>query len=315
MISRRLLRVKILQVLYATNSKQDQVIGQSEKELFFSINKSYDLYFLLLLLPIELVRLEEQRIDTARQKLMPSFNDLHPSNTFIQNKHVSQLKSNLQLVRYISENKINWVNNFEVVKNLLNIIREKEYFNEYLSLKNSSYEDDKAIILKIIEEEIPVFSALENTLEELSIFWNDDMDFILSMVFKTLKSFKQSDGPDKKLMPLFKNDDDLEFVKKLFHKVCLNCNEYNDLIKAHSQNWEFDRIAIMDILIMRMALAEIMEFPSIPIKVSLNEYIEIAKDYSTSNSNTFINGILDNVVKYLKKENKIVKTGRGLIET
>ncbi len=134
------------------------------------------------------------------------------------------------------------------------------------------------------------------------------------MVFKTLKAFKESDGPEKKLMSLFKNEDDREFAMKLFHKVSLNCNDYNELIKNHSQNWEFDRIAIMDILIMRMALAEILEFPSIPIKVSLNEYIEIAKDYSTSNSNTFINGILDNIVKYLKKEDKIIKTGRGLIE-
>lgn len=314
MISRRLLRVKILQILYASHNKQDQDIQQSEKELFFSINKSYDLYYLLLLLPIELVRIEEQRIDMAMQKRMPTYNDLHPNNTFVQNKHMVQLRKNSQLNRYILENKINWTNNLEIIKNLLNKIRERVYFNEYLAVKSPTYEEDKAVILKIIEEEVPVFQPLENTLEELSIFWNDDMDFILSMVFKTLKSFKESDGPEKKLMPLFKNDDDREFVKKLFHKVSLNCNEYNNLIKNHSKNWEFDRIAIMDILIMRMALAEIMEFPSIPIKVSLNEYIEIAKDYSTSNSNTFINGILDNIVKHLKKENKIVKTGRGLIE-
>ena len=315
MISRRLLRVKILQVLYASHNKQDQTIQQSEKELFFSINKSYDLYYFLLLLPIELVRVEEQHLDMAKQKLMPSFKDLHPNNTFAQNKHINQLRNNSQLKKYISDNKINWVNNFEIIKNLYNIIKEKDYFNQYLAISEPTFEDDKEIILKIIEEEVPLFQPLESTLEELSIFWNDDMDFILSMVFKTLKSFKQSDGPEKKLMPLFKNEDDREFAKKLFHKVSLNCVEYNELIKTHSQNWEFDRIAIMDILIMRMALAEIIEFPSIPIKVSLNEYIEIAKDYSTSNSNTFINGILDNIVKYLKKENKIVKTGRGLIET
>jgi transcription antitermination protein NusB len=315
MISRRLLRVKILQVLYASHNKQDQDIKQSEKELFFSINKSYDLYYLLLDLPIELARVEEQRIDIAGQKLRPTYDDLHPNNKFIQNKHINQLRNNSQLKRYISENKVNWVNNFEVIKNLFGKLRERDYFNEYLAKKSSTYEDDKALILRIIEEEVPIFQPLENTLEELSIFWNDDIDFILSMVFKTLKTFKQSDGPEKKLMPLFKNEEDRDFVKSLFYKVSLNTSEYNDLIKAHSQNWEFDRIAIMDILIMRMALAEIIEFPSIPIKVSLNEYIEIAKDYSTPNSNTFINGILDNIVKYLKKEDKIVKTGRGLIES
>ncbi len=134
------------------------------------------------------------------------------------------------------------------------------------------------------------------------------------MVYKTLKIFKESDGSEKKLMPLFKNTDDQEFAKKLFYKVILNTDEYEKLIKEHSQNWEFDRIAIMDKLIMQMSIAEIIEFPSIPIKVSLNEYIEIAKDYSTENSNTFINGILDNIVKQLKNNNKIIKTGRGLID-
>jgi transcription antitermination protein NusB len=240
---------------------------------------------------------------------------LHPNDAFTQNQLVLQLRNNSQLKQFVSENKVNWVNQLEVIKNLYNKIREKDYFREYVGKKSNTYEDDKSLILKIIEEEVPAFQPLENTLEELSIFWNDDMEFILSMVFKTIKSFKQPDGPEKKLMPLFKNEDDREFVKKLFHKVILNSTGYNELIKNNSQNWEFDRIAIMDILIMRMALAEIIEFPSIPVKVSLNEYIEIAKDYSTSNSNTFINGILDNIVKHLKKENKIIKTGRGLIET
>ena len=315
MISRRLLRVKILQILYANYNKQDQTIQQSEKELFFSINKSYDLYYFLLLLPIELVRADEQRIDMSKQKLMPTYEDLHPNFNFINNKYISQLRSNKQLCKYSFENKINWTNNFEIIKSLLNKIKDKKYFIEFSGKKETTYEDDKALILKIIEEEVPLFQPLENTLEELNIFWNDDIDFILSMVYKTLKSFKDSDDSDKKLMPLFKNQDDKEFAKHLFRKVILNSGEYNQLIKSHSQNWEFDRIAIMDILIMKMAIAEILEFPSIPIKVSLNEYIEIAKDYSTHNSNTFINGILDNVVKYLKKQDKIIKTGRGLIET
>jgi transcription antitermination protein NusB len=314
MISRRLIRVKILQVLYAEYNKQNQNLSQSEKELFFSINKSYDLYHLLLLLPVELIKSDEQRIENSRQKLMPAQEDLNPNTRFRDNMLVSQLRNNNQLNRYISDNKINWVNNHDLIKGLYLQIKEQEYFLRIMGNKSNTYEDDKYLILKIMEEVVPNYKALEITLEELSIFWNDDIDFILSMAIKTLKSFKQSDNSDKKLMPLFKKEDDKEYAKQLFRKVFLNRNDYNALINKHSQNWEFDRIAIMDILIMQMALAEIMEFNSIPIKVSLNEYIEIAKDYSTPNSNTFINGILDNVVKDLKAENRIVKTGRGLIE-
>jgi len=314
MISRRLLRVKVLQVLYADYNKQSQNINQTEKELFFSIQKSYDLYHFILLLPIELVRSNERRIDAGKSKLRPTPEDKSPNTRFSNNKLVTQLKDNLQLKHYVSENKVGWVNYPELIKNLFNQIKEKDYFIQYMNNNIYSYNEDKKIILRILEDEIPYFKELENTLEELSIFWNDDIDFILSMAIKTLKTFKESDGPDKPLMTLFKNEDDKEFVTKLFRKVWSNHNEYNLLIQKQSQNWEFDRIAIMDILIMQMALAEMLEFPSIPVKVSLNEYIEIAKDYSTVNSNIYINGVLDNIVKFLKVENKIVKTGRGLIE-
>jgi len=314
MISRRLLRVKILQVLYANHNKEGQTISQAEKELFFSINKSYDLFHLFLLLPIELTKIDEQRIDIVRQRHIPTTDELEISTHFSENKLVAQLKSNWQLSRYISDNKINWNLNPEIIRGLYQQIKEKDYFKLYLSKGSSSYEDDKTLILKILEEEVPAYETLGNTLEDLSIFWNDDMDFVLNMVIKTIKSFKEHDSQQKTLMPLYKNEEDQEFVKNLFRKVSVNSSEYSGLIKKHAQNWEFERIALMDILIMQMAIAEIVEFPSIPIKVSLNEYIDIAKDYSTVNSNTFINGILDNIVKEYKAENKIIKTGRGLMD-
>ena len=314
MISRRLLRVKILQVLYANHNKEGQTISQAEKELFFSINKSYDLFHLFLLLPIELTKIDEQRIDIVKQRHIPTTDELEISTHFSENKLVAQLKSNWQLSRYISDNKINWNLNPEIIRGLYQQIKEKDYFKLYLSKGSSSYEDDKTLILKILEEEVPAYETLGNTLEDLSIFWNDDMDFVLNMVIKTIKSFKEHDSQQKTLMPLYKNEEDQEFVKNLFRKVSVNSSEYSGLIKKHAQNWEFERIALMDILIMQMAIAEIVEFPSIPIKVSLNEYIDIAKDYSTVNSNTFINGILDNIVKEYKAENKIIKTGRGLMD-
>jgi N utilization substance protein B len=314
MISRRLLRVKILQVLYANFSKNDQSISQSEKELFFSINKSYDLYYLFLLLPIELVKSDEQRIEAVSQRLIQSKDSAETSVNFTENKLVALMRKNWQLSRYVSDNKVGWVKNPELIKNLYNQIREKEYYIEYINKSETTFDDDKSLILRILEEEVSVFEPLDITLEDISIFWNDDIDFVLSMVIKTLKTFKETDGPEKTLMPLFKNEEDQDFVKNLFRKVSINHVEYNTLIKQHSQNWDFERIALMDVLIMQMALAEIIEFPSIPIKVSLNEYIDISKDYSTANSNTFINGILDNVVKELTINKTIVKSGRGLLE-
>ena len=314
MISRRLIRVKVLQVLYADHNKQDQTINQSEKELFFSINKSYDLYHLLLLLPVELFKSEEQKIDNAKQKHIQKKEDRDPNTRFLDNKLVAQIRNNWALSKYISENKLTWVNYPEVIKNLYSKLLAKDYFLKYMNKPSNTYEDDKSLILHFLEEEVSEFTEMDMALEEQSIFWNDDVGFILSMVIKTLQGFKEKNGAEKSLMPKFKNEEDHDFAKQLFRKVMLNHEEYSAMIKKHSQNWDYERIALMDIFIMQMAIAEILEFPSIPIKVSLNEYIEIAKDYSTSNSNTFINGILDNIVKSLKSESKIVKTGRGLIE-
>ena len=313
MISRRLLRVKILQVLYANSSKPDHSINLSEKDLFFSIQKSYDLFHLLLLLPIELLKVEEQRIDMAKQRLMATKEDKNPNTRLVDNRIINQLKKNWALSKYVSDNKISWVNFPELIKNLYNIIKEKDYFKSYMTLP-STFENDKKFILKIMENEIPQFLDLESTLEEMSIFWNDDIELVLGMVIKTIKSFKESDQPSLPLMDLYKNEDDKEFAKQLLRKSIVNSKEYNELIQKHAQNWEFERIAQMDILIMQIALCEILEFPSIPVKVTLNEFIDIAKDYSTPNSNTFINGILDNIVKEMKLQNKIIKVGRGLMD-
>ena len=314
MISRRLLRVKILQVLYAEQSKQDQSIVKSEKELFFSINKAYDLYHLLMLIPLELVKIDEQRIDNSKTKHRPTAEELNPNMRFADNRLVAQIRKNWQLSQYISSQKLNWTRYPELFRSMYNQLREKEYFLAYMSKEESTYEDDKVLVLKILTEEVPSFIELGITLEELSIFWNDDAEFMLSMVIKTLKAFKETDSEQKRLLSLYKNEEDEDFAKKLLRRAMLNHSEYNDLIKKHAQNWEFERIALMDILIMHMALAEIIEFPSIPIKVSLNEYIDIAKEYSTANSSNFINGILDNSVKELTTSKKIIKTGRGLME-
>jgi len=315
MISRRLIRTKILQILYAISRKEDTSLASAEKELFFSLQKAYDLYHLMLLIPVELSKVNEWKIEIARQKLRPTYEDLHPNMRFINNRLIDLLKRNKQLNRYVSENKIGWGGYAEMFRSLFNTVQERDYFQAYMTREKIDFKDDVKVVTTILEQEVPHWADLESALEEMSIFWNDDIDFVLGMALKTIKGMRESDTPDKPLLPMYKTEEDIEFAKKLIRKAILNRDEYYELIRTHSQNWDFDRIALMDLLIMQLALAEIIEFQSIPVKVSLNEYIELAKIYSTENSNNFINGVLDHVVKDLKAQNKIIKVGKGLIET
>jgi len=315
MISRRLIRTKILQILYAISRKEDTSLASAEKELFFSLQKAYDLYHLMLLIPVELSKVNEWKIEIARQKLRPTYEDLHPNMRFINNRLIDLLKKNKQLNRYMSENKIGWGGYTEMFRSLFNTVQERDYFQAYMTREKVDFKDDVKVVTTILEQEVPQWADLESALEEMSIFWNDDTDFVLGMALKTIKGMRESDTPDKPLLPMYKTEEDIEFAKKLIRKAILNRDEYYELIRTHSQNWDFDRIALMDLLIMQLALAEIIEFQSIPVKVSLNEYIELAKIYSTENSNNFINGVLDHVVKDLKAQNKIIKVGKGLIET
>jgi len=315
MISRRLIRTKILQILYAISRKEDTSLASAEKELFFSLQKAYDLYHLILLIPVELSKVNEWKIEIARQKLRPTYEDLHPNMRFINNCLIDLLKRNKQLNRYVSENKIGWGGYAEMFRSLFNTVQERDYFQAYMTREKVDFKDDVKVVTTILEQEVPQWADLESALEEMSIFWNDDIDFVLGMALKTIKGMRESDTPDKPLLPMYKTEEDIEFAKKLIRKAILNRDEYYELIRTHSQNWDFDRIALMDLLIMQLALAEIIEFQSIPVKVSLNEYIELAKIYSTENSNNFINGVLDHVVKDLKAQNKIIKVGKGLIET
>jgi N utilization substance protein B len=313
MISRRLLRIKILQILYSNYQSTTVNISISEKELSNSIKKTYDLYHYCLLLLVELVRYAEQRIEIGLEKLQPTHSDLNPNKVFVENAIIKQIRKNWHLSKYLSENALNWVNHPDLIKNIYNKISESDFFISYMNLKEHTYKMDKEFVISILENELAEYEPFESVLEELSIYWNDDIEFVLSMVIKTLEGFKENDMAEKALMPLFKNDEDREFAKILLRKTLLNKEEYNKLIKEQAQNWEFERIAVMDIILMRMAITEFTEFSSIPTKVTLNEYIEIAKFYSTQGSSVFINGILDKLIHNLKKDKKIVKQGRGLI--
>jgi len=313
MLSRRILRIKILQSLYAYNKAAEESLTNAEKQLFFSIRKTYDLYYYLLLLITEVVHFLESRMELARNKRMPTFDDLHPNTRFIENRLIKQISNNNHFKSYLKETKLSWVNYPELIRGLIKKIDESEDFIAYMSQENVDYEDDKKAISKIFSTVIVFSEELYQNLEEQSIFWNDDVEFVVSMVLKTIKKFNKDSGPDAPLMPMYRNDEDKKFVERLFRRVIRNGDDYIALIGKYTKNWEVERIAFMDIMVMQLCIAEIVEFEDIPTKVSFNEYLEISKYYSTPKSSYFINGILDKIIHEMKTEKIIVKKGRGLV--
>jgi N utilization substance protein B len=313
MISRRLLRIKALMALYAFNRREDESLAQAETELMFSVSKSYDLYHFLLLLVLGIADIAGEKIDLALQKRIPSHADLNPRKRFIDNQLISQLRKNVEFRNYISTKKLSWVNNSHIPRLLYNKMIVWEVYEEYMDAESNNYQSDKKFITRLITDLFSNSEDLQSNLEEQSIYWNDDMEYISSMVEKTLKKFKADSGEKTPLMPLFKNTEDEEFVKILFRKAIAHSKKCSELIDKNTTNWEVDRIALMDILVMQLAITEILEFPEIPVKVTLNEYIEIAKYYCTSKSSTFVNGILDNIVKEIRDEGLFNKFGRGLV--
>jgi N utilization substance protein B len=313
MISRRIIRTKVLQVLYAFYSSEERSINNTEKELFFCIHKSYDLYHYLFALVIEIADYAENRIELKRNKHQPTYEDLHPNTRFISNLFIQQLRSNRQLAAYLKQAKLSWANHPELIKELYLILTESEMYDLYIKNETCSYLDDRKFIEKIFNKIFLVSEELYEVLEEQSIYWNDDIEFVISVIIKTMKRFKENSGADQRLMPLYKDEEDREFARDLLRKSIINHDELQSLIKVHSSNWDVERIAFMDILMMQMAITEFMYFPSIPTKVTMNEYIELSKFYSTEKSRNFINGILDKTLKDLKKEGKVNKAGRGLV--
>ena len=313
MISRRLLRIKLMQILFAFFKSNNNSVSKSEKELFHSIDKTFELYHYFLILIIDIANYAESKIDLARKKNIPTKEDLNPNTKFIDNKIINQISINKQLKTYLNNVKLSWVNNPELIKNLYLKIIESEDYKSYMQADNCTYSDDKKFIMKIFEKHIANSELLFQTIEEQSIYWNDDIEFVLSMIIKTIKKFNEKDEEKAELLKLYKSEDDIEFIKTIFRKTILNHEDNVELIRKNITNWDIDRIAFMDMLLIEIAITEIKEMPSIPIKVSFNEYLEIAKFYSTGKSSIFINGILDKIINNLKAENKIIKKGKGLI--
>ena len=307
MINRVLIRLKVIQIVYAYYQNGSKNLDSAEKELFFSLSKAYDLYNYLLMLMIALTEYARKRVDVAKAKLKPTNEELNPNMKFVENKFIAQLEVNKQLLEFINNQKRTWANDQDFIKELFDKIAESDIYKEYMASDDNSYSADREFWRKIYKSIIFSNESLDQLLEEQSLYWNDDKEIVDTFVLKTIKKFDEKTGANQELLPEFKDEEDQEFARRLFRRTILNADYYRHLISENTKNWDLDRVAFMDVIIMQTALAEILSFPNIPISVSLNEYVDIAKLYSTMKSGGFINGTLDGIVNQLKREGKLKK--------
>ncbi len=308
MINREIIRLKVVQITYAYYQNGGKNIDTAEKELFFSLGKAYDLYNYLLLLMVEVNRIAARAVETAQNR----YNRIHvgepPSTKFIDNRFILQLEMNKQLQEFRENQKKNWVNEEDFVRSLYKQVIETDYYKAYMESTESSYAEDRELWRKIYKNLICNNEKLDAILEDMSLYWNDDKYVVDTFVLKTIKRFEEANGAGQQLLPEFKDEEDREFAHRLFRNTLLNAEYYRKLISDNTKNWEFNRIALMDLVVMQIALAEILTFPNIPLSVSLNEYVDIAKVYSTPRSGGYVNGLLDGIARRLESEKKLTKT-------
>ena len=312
MISRRMLRIKVIKALYAHLKSDADSLMASEKMLVSSIDKTYDLYLLMLSLVTELAHHAEQRQEMARKKQLPTYEDLNPNRKFVDNSVIRLIANSDSVNDYLAAHKLSWARYPELIKTLFAQLEQSNYYKQYMAREERSWKEDLALINDFFTNELEESEMLENVLDEMSILWNDDLGFALVMVTRTLTNMRAS-HTDVKLLPKFKSEEDLDYARELFAKAAVNFDKYQQQIEQYTSNWDVERIAFMDNLIMVTAMAELIGCPSIPVKVTLDEFIEIAKYYSTPGSSTFINGVLDKIVATLNEQGEIQKSGRGLL--
>ncbi len=315
MLNRRYLRIKVMQALYAFFQSDNKDLPKGERDLFIGIDKIYDLYIYQLAFLVELHHVATTLSEDAKNKRLPTSNDLNPNLKFIENKFIIQLSENIHLKREINNRRISWNNEFELVRKIMNNIIASEEYIKYMNVSDDSYQTHLDFALEIFREHMADYELLNHFYEEKNLHWGDDIYLVNPMVEKTIESFKENSNPDFALIPLYKDkEEDEQFVKDLFRQTVIQEEDTKKLIADKTKNWEVERIAMMDVLLMQMAITEILFFSNIPVKVSLNEFIEISKIYSTPKSKIFINGILDKLLVDFKTGNKLNKIGRGLME-
>lgn len=313
MLNRRYLRIKVLQALYSFYRDDRMDLPLKEKELKNSVDKIYDLYLYLILILKELRIIAERTLEERKKKMLPTAEDLNPNTRFITDPVLIKIDTSSLLAKLKKEKVIAWTIDEEpVLKKIYSEIIASSDYAAYSSAQIVSFEESKKFIHNIYKKLISENELIKQYLFEKNIHWAGDYTLATLSVMKTIKSIKE-DG-ELELLPLYKADNDFDYLITLFRHTILDDVNVSAILKDKISNWEPERIASIDMLLMKMAITEILQFPAIPVKVTLNEYIEISKQYSSPKSNTFINGILDAVVKDLRSQSKLAKTGRGLIE-
>ncbi len=303
-----------MQILYSYYKSEGSTLQSAQKELEHSIQKSYEQYLLFLQIPQEVTDYARGIIEKKRHKRLPSPEDLNPNTRFIDNQFVAQLNTSKMFEKLKTDSSVSWAQNEDIIPKFYKMIVESEVYKEYMNEEGNSFDADKMVWARIFKLLIYRSEDLGELLEDMSIYWNDDADLVIGMVQKTIKAFDEKNGENQGVMMLFKDSEDKEFGPKLLNRAIREEEDYRSRIEKKTEHWEADRIAFIDKLLMQMALAEVVHFSSIPVKVSINEYLDIAKSYSTTKSSVFINGVLDSIIKDLKKENAFTKSGRGLME-
>lgn len=315
MTSRRLIRIKVLQLLYSYVKNDNVSQAETERDLLKSIEKSTDLFFQIFLLFTELRQKAFRKIDIARNRHFASEADLHPNTRFIDNPVFAIIENNKKYRNYLNNHPLSWNDAPEVINQIFDKILESQHYQLYMNKETLTFDDHKQLILKIFVEIITQDELFFQALEDKSIFWNDDYELVFGMVYKSLKNIKENTTEEDNFFhPVYNDDEDIDFARTLLRKTILDHEENTRIIDKFTYNWEIERISDMDKLIMSAAISELKYFPSIPVKVTLDEFIEISKSYSSLKSSGFINGILDKVVSLLKDSNQLNKSGRGLIE-
>lgn len=307
MINRELIRIKLVQVLYSYLQKGSHNPDLAEKELLLSLDKAYDLYNYLLLLMVEVSRMSVRILEMRQARSKKLKDGITWSRKFVDNRFIIQLESNRQLRSYCAEQDLSWEEHEKFVRDLYNKVEESDCYKNYMESENSSYEEDREIWRLIYRNLFCNNDELSDFLEDINVYWNDDKTIIDTFVLKTINRFKPDSTASQPLMPEFKNDTDRDFATKLLYKAIVGQEYINSLVSESTRKWEFKRIAMMDRIILQLGLAEITTFPNIPLSVSINEYVEIAKMYSTPKSDKYINATLDAIAKKLIEEGKLVK--------
>ena len=306
MINRKLIRVKIVQLTYAYYQNGHHNMDTAEKELLFSLSKAYDLYNYLLGLIVAITQEERRRVDIATRRAEREGTET-PSQRFAFNKFATQLEENKQLNLFMEDKKMSWENDVEAVRKLCDQIEQSPLYQEYMMSDAEDYETDRELWRRIYRTLIQGNEDLDAILEEKSLYWNDDKEIVDTFVLKTIKRFDPANKADQELLPEYDDTEDREYALKLFRSTIFNADTYQRYMSETSRNWNFSRLAYMDVVLMQIAIAEMLTFPNIPISVTINEYVDLAKLYSTPKSGGYINGMLDAIARHLVDTGRLLK--------